>query len=363
MATRDLVDYLELTCERGGSDLHVSVDSPPMARVHGILSPLEDFNLDRDTCQTLILDVLSETQRATLEETWELDFALQVEGVGRFRGNVHFNRGRMEAAFRHIPSEIPEIEDLGHAEIVEKLCDVREGLIIVTGITGSGKSTTLASMVKRISERRSGVVVSIEDPIEYVFEHSMALVKQREVGTDTQSFGAGLRHVLRQDPDVILVSEMRDLETIQTAVTASETGHLVLSTLHTIDAPKALDRLIDAFPPDQQNQIVAQLANALHAIVAQRLIPRADGKGRALASEVMIMNHGVRACLRTKKFEQLVGLMEIGAAEGMHTFDESLGALFAAREITEGEALAHARDQQRVLEEGDQKRGLFRRRK
>jgi twitching motility protein PilT len=359
MATRDLVDYLELTCERGGSDLHMAVDAPPMARVHGILSPLEDFNLDRETCQALILDGLTETQRATLEEAWELDFALQVEGVGRFRGNVHFNRGRMEAAFRHIPAEIPELDVLGHAEIVEKLCEIREGLIVVTGITGSGKSTTLASMVKRISERRSGVIVSIEDPIEYVFEHSMALVKQREVGTDTHSFGAALRHVLRQDPDVILVSEMRDLETIRTAITASETGHLVLSTLHTIDAPKALDRLIDVFPPDQQNQIVAQLANALQAIIAQRLMPRADGKGRVLATEVMMMNHGVRACLRTKKFEQLIGLMEIGGGEGMHTFDESLGGLFAAKLITEEEAMAHARDQERVMEEGKAKRGFF----
>ncbi|MFV1996221.1 MAG: type IV pilus twitching motility protein PilT, partial [Verrucomicrobiales bacterium] len=237
MVSRDLVDYLELTCERGGSDLHVTVGAPPMVRVHGILNPLEDVDLDRETCQNLILAVLTESQRAVLEETWELDFALQVESVGRFRGNVHYNRGRIEAAFRFIPKEIQEIEQLGHRPIVEELCRLKEGLILVTGITGSGKSTTLASMVKRISESRSGVIVSVEDPIEFVFEHSMCLVKQREVGTDTKTFSAALRHVLRQDPDVILISELRDLETIQTAITAAETGHLVISTLHTIDAP------------------------------------------------------------------------------------------------------------------------------
>jgi len=345
---KDLVDYLNETVQRGGSDLHLAVNSPPMARVNGTLQPLESFPLAPDHCRKLVLSVINDQQRARLEEDWELDFAISVEGLGRFRGNAHYNKHFLEAAFRHIPDVIPNLQDLGHAPIIEKLCQLREGLVLITGITGSGKSTTLASMVKRISEQRSGVIISIEDPIEYVFHHSMSLVKQREIGRDTHSFSSALRHSLRQDPDVILVSEMRDLETISTAVTASETGHLVLSTLHTMDAPTSLDRMIDVFPGDQQGQIVAQLSNALKAVVSQRLIPRKDGRGRVLASEVMIMNHGIRACLRQRRFEQIIGLMEIGRSEGMRAIDDSLIGLLLQNLVSDREALAHARDQQRI---------------
>ncbi|MFK5921848.1 MAG: PilT/PilU family type 4a pilus ATPase [Verrucomicrobiota bacterium] len=345
---KDLVEYLGETVRRGGSDLHLSVNAPPMSRVNGTLQPLEAFPLTAEHCRNLILSVINEQQRARLEEDWELDFAISIEGLGRFRGNAHYNRHFLEAAFRHIPDAIPDLQNLGHAPIVEKLCQLREGLVLVTGITGSGKSTTLASMVKRISEQRSGIIISIEDPIEYVFQHSMSIVKQREIGKDTHSFSAALRHSLRQDPDVILVSEMRDLETISTAITASETGHLVLSTLHTMDAPKSLDRMIDAFPADQQDQIVAQLANALQAVVSQRLIPRKDGQGRVLASEVMIMNHGIRACLRQRRFEQILGLMEIGQSDGMRSIDDSLIELLLQNIISDEEALANARDQQRL---------------
>ncbi len=345
---KDLVEYLSETVRRGGSDLHLSVNAPPMARVNGTLQPLEAFPLATEHCRQLILSVINDQQRARLEEDWELDFAISIEGLGRFRGNAHYNRHFLEAAFRHIPDAIPDLQNLGHSPIVENLCRLREGLILVTGITGSGKSTTLASMVKRISEQRSGVIISIEDPIEYVFQHSMSIVKQREIGKDTHSFSAALRHSLRQDPDVILVSEMRDLETISTAITASETGHLVLSTLHTMDAPKSLDRIIDAFPADQQDQIVAQLANALQAVVSQRLIPRKDGQGRVLVSEVMIMNHGIRACLRQRRFEQIIGLMEIGQADGMRSIDDSLIELLLQNLISDEEALANARDQQRI---------------
>jgi len=344
----DLVDYLNEAVQRGGSDLHLAVSSPPMARVNGTLQPLESFPLSPDHCRDLILSVINDQQRTRLEEDWELDFAISVEGLGRFRGNAHYNKHFLEAAFRHIPDTIPNLQDLGHAPIIEKLCQLREGLVLITGITGSGKSTTLASMVKRISEQRSGVIISIEDPIEYVFQHSMSIVKQREIGRDTHSFSSALRHSLRQDPDVILVSEMRDLETISTAITASETGHLVLSTLHTMDAPTSLDRMIDVFPGDQQDQIVAQLSNALKAVVSQRLIPRKDGQGRVLASEVMVMNHGIRACLRQRRFEQIIGLMEIGQAEGMRAIDDSLVELLLQNLISDGDALAHARDQQRI---------------
>lgn len=345
---KDLVEYLGETVRRGGSDLHLSVNAPPMARVNGTLQPLEAFPLAAEHCRNLILSVINEQQRARLEEDWELDFAISIEGLGRFRGNAHYNRHFLEAAFRHIPDAIPDLQNLGHCPIIEQLCQLREGLVLVTGITGSGKSTTLASMVKRISEQRSGIIISIEDPIEYVFQHSMSIVKQREIGKDTHSFSAALRHSLRQDPDVILVSEMRDLETISTAITASETGHLVLSTLHTMDAPKSLDRMIDAFPGDQQDQIVAQLANALQAVVSQRLIPRKDGQGRVLASEVMIMNHGIRACLRQRRFEQILGLMEIGQSDGMRSIDDSLIELLLQNLISDEEALANARDQQRL---------------
>lgn len=346
-APRDLVDYLIATVQNQGSDLHLSARAAPMARIHGSLQPLESFPLDADACRNLILSVLNEDQRARLEEHWELDFALQVESIGRFRGNAHYERGCLEAAFRHIPDDIPSLERLGHPPIVENLCRIREGLILVTGVTGSGKSTTLASMAKLISEQRSGVIISIEDPIEYVLPHSRSLVKQREIGSDTHTFPSALKHVLRQDPDVIVVSELRDLETISTAITAAETGHLVLSTLHTIDAPKSLDRIIDVFPADQQDQIIAQLSNALQAVVSQRLIPRIDREGRILASEVMIMNPGIRAVLRQRRFEQLIGLMEIGHVDGMRTIDESLYELMIHEVISDDEVLAHARDKTR----------------
>ena len=341
---REITDYLRQTIELGGSDLHLSVWAPPAARVSGNLVPLEDFLLDPETTRRLILDTLTETQRAQLEENWELDYALQLEDVGRFRGNVHLARGCMEAAFRHIPQHIPELGELGHHAVVHDICQLRRGLVLVTGITGSGKSTTLASMVRRISENRSGVIVTIEDPVEFVFSHASCLIKQREVGADTHGFPIALRQALRQDPDVIVVSELRDLETIRIALTAAETGHLVLATLHTVDAPQSIDRLVDVFPPEQQPQIVTQLSGVLEAVVSQRLIPRADGQGRVLASEVLRANHGIRTCIRERKLEQLVGLMEIGFKDGSRTIDQSIAALLDSGFITREEALFHCRE-------------------
>ncbi len=341
---RDITDYLRQTVELGGSDLHLSTWAPPAARVSGNLVPLEDFLLDPDTTRRLILDTLSEAQRAALEENWELDYALQVEEVGRFRGNVHIARGCHEAAFRHIPQHIPELGELGHHAVVHDICQLRRGLVLVTGITGSGKSTTLAAMVRRISESRSGIIVTIEDPIEFVFSHRSCLIKQREVGSDTRAFPTALRQALRQDPDIIVVSELRDLETIRIALTAAETGHLVLATLHTLDAPQSIDRLVDVFPPEQQPQIVTQLAGVLEAIVSQRLIQRADGQGHILASEVLRANHGLRACIRERKLEQIVGLMEIGFKDGNRTIDQSIAALLDAGYITREEALFHCRE-------------------
>lgn len=342
---QDVIDWLRAVKEFGGSDLHLTVGKPPLIRREGELCELDTDPLTADACRQMVHGLLTERQRAELEKELELDFALAIDGVGRFRGNAHFNRGTVQAAFRIIAQEVPTMVELGHRASLQELCDLREGLILVTGVTGSGKSTTLASMVEYISRRRSGVIISIEDPIEYVFQHHRSIIKQRELGVDTHSFAAALRQALRQDPDVILVSELRDLESIRTAITAAETGHLVISTLHTIDAAKSLDRLIDVFPGDQQPQIIAQLANSLKAVVSQRLLPHAEeSEGRVLASEIMIMNHAVRAVLRNRKFEQIPGLMQIASNEGMHTLDESLSDLVLEGKIKLEEALNHARD-------------------
>ena len=341
---RDIVDYLAATREKGGSDLHLAVGAPPAARINGELTPLEREDLDAVSCRELVLSVLKETQRSKLEREWELDFGLDVANVGRFRGNAHFCRGNLEASFRFIPHEIPDLSTLGHSPTVDKFCRARDGLVLVTGMTGAGKTTTLAAMTRRISEERSCVIVTIEDPIEFVFDHRYGLVKQRQVGQDTVSFAAGLRSALRQDPDVIVISEMRDLETIGAALTAATTGHLVIASLHTMDAPKAFDRIIDSFPPDQQSQITVQLANSLVGVVTQRLLPRADKPGRVMATDVLVSNPGIRAVLRDRRTEQIPGLMQLGANLGMHTFDDSLAHLLINGHITLEEALANARD-------------------
>ena len=280
----DIVQLLTYAVERGASDLHVCAGSAAMMRLHGDLIPLTEGSFDAEACREMIFSIFTENQRARFEENWELDFAVMVKGLGRFRANAHYSRGSVEAAFRYIPDQVPSLDVLGLPPIVKDLCHLEQGLVLVTGITGSGKTTTLAAMVEEINNSRAGLIISIEDPIEYIFTHKLCRIKQREIGTDTKSFPIALRHVLRQDPDVILISEMRDLETISSAITAAETGHLVLATLHTIDAPKAIDRIVDAFPADQQGQIIAQLANALQGIIAQRLLPRADGSSSSHTS-------------------------------------------------------------------------------
>ena len=348
--TPEITDFLRHTVDLGGSDLHLSAGAPPAARVHGAMVPLTDWTLPPALLSDLIDATLTESQRATLQQNWELDYALQVEGIGRFRGNIHIVRGHPEAAFRFIPAEVPEFGTLGHHEATQELCASHRGLILITGITGSGKSTTLASMVRRISETRSGVIITIEDPIEFVFEHRSCLIKQREVGTDTHTFPTALRQALRQDPDVIVVSELRDLDTIRIALTAAETGHLVLATLHTMDAPQTIERLVDVFPPDQQQQVITQLAGVIEGIICQRLIPRADGHGRVLATEVLRANHGIRACIRERKTEQILGLMEIGHREGNRTIDQSIAGLLGAGLITREEAFYHCRDRNSFAE-------------
>ncbi|GAA5120935.1 PilT/PilU family type 4a pilus ATPase [Luteolibacter yonseiensis] len=340
----DITDYLRQTVALGGSDLHLSPWAPACARVNGSIVPFNQELLDPSTVRDLILDTLTETQRAKLEQELELDYALQVNDVGRFRGNIHIARGHAEAAFRFISQHVPRLEDLGHHSPVFDLCNLRGGLVLVTGVTGSGKSTTLASMVNRIADNRNGVIITLEDPIEFVHQHRSCLIKQREIGTDTQSFPKALRQALRQDPDVIVVSELRDLETIRIALTAAETGHLVLATLHTPDAPQTIDRIVDVFPADQQAQIVTQLAGSLEGIISQRLIPSANGKGRVLASEILKPSHAMRNCIRERKLEQIVGLMEIGFREGNRTIDDSINQLLNAGTITREEAIFNSRE-------------------
>jgi twitching motility protein PilT len=343
-----LVDIFREAKERGASDVHLVSGVPPSLRVHGVLIPLPMEVATSSFCRDLIFSVLTENQRARFEEELELDFLLDVNEIGRFRANAHYSKGAVEASFRLVPDTIPDLASLGHYPMVEELLDLKQGLILVTGATGAGKSTTLASMVQTLSARESGVIVTIEDPIEYLFQNQLAVVKQREVGHDTKSFAAALKHVLRQDPDVIVISEMRDRETIQAAITASETGHLVFGSLHTIDAPKSIDRMVDIFPADQQNQIVTQLSNSLQAVLSQRLLPRADGQGRVMVTELMIPNTGIRSCIRDRKTHQIYGLLEIGRQEGMHTIDDHLLALLEQGLITEEEALLNARDPSRI---------------
>lgn len=344
----DIVEILSGAVSAGASDVHLCAGLRPSMRLKGDIKPCGDRPITRQECREVILGILTESQRTRLERDLELDFGLQVDGTGRFRGNAHFSRGALEATFRHIPGNIPMISELGHRPAVARLCDLGRGLVLVTGMTGSGKTTTLASMIRRISESREGVIVTIEDPVEFQFPSARSIVKQRELGADTKSFHEALRHVLRQDPDVIMVGEMRDPETVRAALTAAETGHLVLATLHTNDAPQALDRIVDCFPGDEQGQILGQLANALAAVVAQRLVPSEDGLGRIMVSELLINNSAVSACIRDHRFEQIVGLMEIGRKDGMYTFDDVLEELYLAGYISKEEALAGSRDRERI---------------
>lgn len=344
MRTHDLIEYLSMVIGQGGSDLHLSVGAAPTGRIHGQLQPITDEILDTNDLRELIFGVLRENQRSKLEQDWELDFAIQVENLGRFRGNACYVLGHIEASFRYIPDQIPDLRDLGHGPTVETLATLRDGLILVTGTSNSGKTTTLSSMTQHIARSRGANIVSIEDPIEFVFSHSRSLVRQRQVGSDTHTFAQALRSALRQDANVIIVSELRDLETIRTALTAAETGHLVISTLHTQDAPSTVLRILDAFPEDQQDFVASQLANCLRGVICQNLLKRHDEEGRVMASEILVNNQGIASCIRSRRLSQLPNLIQIGAVDGMHTIDDSVMHLAIHGFISLEDALIRARD-------------------
>jgi len=353
MEKQDLVDLLALVVEREASDLHLTVGAPPMLRVSGVIEPVSEDAavLSAEDTRRLVIDALKEGQRARLENEWQLDFALQVGNLGRFRGNACYVTGAIEANFRLIPSAVGDLKSLGHSPVVDKWCDEERGLILVTGASGEGKSTTLASMAQTIANRRSANIVSIEDPIEFVHSQGRSLVNQREIGSDARDFPSALKNALRQDADVILVGEMRDTDTMQTAITAAETGHLVIGTMHTNDAPTAIGRIIDAFPKEGQQFVAAQLAWSLLGVVCQYLLPRSGQSGLVLATELMKVNSGIEACIRDRRFSQIPGLIQIGHPDGMHTVDDSLIELLIAERISLMDAMAHARDPNFVKEE------------
>ncbi len=336
---------LKVMIDRGASDLHITTGSPPQIRIDGSLVPLPVAPLDPTETKQLCYSVLTEEQTIRFEKSNELDLSFGVRGLSRFRANIFMQRGAVAGAFRAIPFKILSFEELGLPAIVAQLAAIPRGLVLVTGPTGSGKSTTLAAMIDKINRERREHIMTIEDPIEYLHPNKLCVVNQREVGADTKSFKDALKYVLRQDPDVVLVGEMRDLETIESALTISETGHLVFATLHTNGAIQAINRVIDVFPAHQQAQVRAQLSFVLQGVLSQTLLPRADGPGRALALEVMVPNAAIRNLIREDKVHQIYSSMQTGQAQsGMQTLNQSLLALYSRRIIGLDDALNRSPD-------------------
>ncbi|MGE0269059.1 MAG: type IV pilus twitching motility protein PilT [Candidatus Omnitrophota bacterium] len=346
----DLKELLKLCIERKASDLHLTENSPPVLRMDGKLTLTDRPALSKEELKKCIYGILTDTQKEKFEQERELDFSLSMEGLERFRVNVHIQKGSVEAALRRIPHYIPSIEDLGLPPAVLDFARRPSGLVLITGPTGSGKTTTLASMVNVINSERSCMIICIEDPIEYVHRNNKAVIKQREIYSDTNSFSEALKRCLRQDPDVIIVGEMRDLETISTALTAAETGHLVLATLHTPDTAQTIERVIDVFPAHQQQQVRLQLSAALQGIVSQTLLPRASGQGRVMASEVLVATPAIRNLIRERAVEQIPTSIQTGIQYGMHTMDMSLKTLYEQGVITYEDAIMQVKN----LEEFEQ---------
>jgi twitching motility protein PilT len=343
--TLDIDELLTYAVRNGASDLHLANQLPPAIRIDGSLRPIEGLGrVDNEQIREMVYRILTQNLRERFEAEKELDTAHTIMGVGRFRVNVFQQRGSIGTVMRAIPHDIPPFDTLGLPEIIPTLAELRRGLVLVTGPTGSGKSTTLASLVNIINQSKPLHIMTVEDPIEFLHTHNRSIVNQREVGSDTKSFSEALRHVLRQDPDVILVGEMRDTETIATALTAAETGHLVFATLHTQDAPQTVDRIIDVFPSGQQDQIRIQLAGSLEAVITQQLVLSASGFGRTPVAEIMLCNPAIRNLIRSAKTHQIYSLIQTGAATGMQTMDQGLARATRAGAITEAMAFDRCHD-------------------
>ncbi|HEY0406804.1 MAG TPA: type IV pilus twitching motility protein PilT [Pyrinomonadaceae bacterium] len=347
-----LSELLRKLAELGGSDLHITTNTPPQVRVDGHLRQLDGYKaLTSADTKELAYSVLTDAQKHRFEENLELDFSFGVKGLSRFRANIFNQRGAVGAVFRAIPYEIKPFEALGLPPVVQKLCDKPRGLILVTGPTGSGKSTTLAAMIDKINSDRREHILTIEDPIEFLHNHKNCLVNQREVNADTRGFSEALRAALRQDPDVVLVGEMRDLETIESALRIAETGHLTFATLHTNSAASTINRIIDVFPSEQQSQIRAQLSIVLEGILCQALLPRADGHGRAMALEILVPNPAIRNLIREDKVHQIYSMMQTGQDKyGMQTFNQALATAYHKRMITMDMAMQRSSNQDELKE-------------
>ncbi len=355
----DFADVLLEVIDRRASDLHITAGAPPTVRIRGRLVPMDGFPvLTPNDTREIVYSILSEGQRQKFENNWQIDFAYQIPGRGRFRVNAYFQRAAVGAAFRLIPFDVVPFETLGLPTVVADFANKPRGLVLVTGPTGSGKSTTLASLIDVINATREEHIMTVEDPIEFLHHHKKCIVNQRELGSDATSFGEALKAALRQDPDVILVGEMRDLETIGTALTAAETGHLVFATLHTQDTPQTIDRIIDVFPPEQQGQVRAQLSVALQGIMTQTLLPTADGAGRVVAAEVLVPTPAVRNLIREAKTHQIYSVIQTGASHGMQTMDAALVQLVRAGKVNRqiAESRAHAPEEFRRLIGGGRRR-------
>jgi twitching motility protein PilT len=341
----DIADLLVLCPQMGASDIHLTVGAPPSMRIHGHIDRIEGAPpLTREKLRTMLYDILTDQQKSRFEENKELDFAVELANVGRFRVNAFTGRNGEGAVFRNIPTKIMGFEELGLPDIVRTLAECDKGLVLVTGPTGSGKSTTLAAMIDLINKTRHEHILTIEDPIEFVHQHHSCIVNQREIGAHTHSFTNALRSALREDPDVILIGEMRDLETISLAITAAETGHLVFGTLHTMGAPQTVDRIIDVFPTEQQAQVRTQLAESIRGVISQALLPVAQGKGRVAALEIMVANAAIRNLIREAKTFQMHSVIETCNKDGMRTLDQSLKELLKAGKITRESAVSKAID-------------------
>lgn len=351
----DMVEIIKRASEINATDIHIATHAKPKVRINGDLVDLEDYDvLTPSTSQRLCYSVMTEAQKKALESQMDVDFSFSVNGLARIRANVYTERGSIAGAFRFIPFEIPPVENLGLPQSIVDLTTYTKGLVLVTGPTGSGKSTTIAAMVDKINRERYVHIITLEDPIEYIYRHRRGLINQREVGSDVEGFSRALKNILRQDPDIIVVGEMRDLETIKSALTVAETGHLVFATLHTNSAPETIDRIVDVFPPSQQNQIRTQVSVVLRGIITQSLIKRSDGTGRVLACEVLIPNSAIRNLIRENKVHQIYSAMQTGQHEtGMMTMNQSLINLYKQGIINYQSALNSSPDKKALKKELD----------